>query len=369
MKIYEYEKKDTDNFSLNFEGSFSSYKKNASADIAVFNLSFLSPYITGVKKNDTVSCRLFINKRYTEIKAMSEFPAFSENHQKLNGHKAETDEIKKLFEYLKDKTKLLIFIHGFSTNENKLCNYYKFIEKIVSENTSCLFLNLPFHLGRTPENEFSGRRLINYDDKETLTFFHQSVVDIRKAIDIAEDLLSPTETNICGISLGSMVSVITKAVDKRIKKAVLLLGGGCWEEIHWKGILRFVLRGNCADEGTINRSKCHKYYLNYFEFLDNFKKSEDKTISSDLSEDPLLSMLCSKKCYLCDPLTFAHMINPEEVIMINSNIDHFFTRKSSNLLWKELGKPKIYWLNYPHFSSILNNIRVFGIISEFLYSN
>jgi hypothetical protein len=62
------------------------------------------------------------------------------------------------------------------------------------------------------------------------------------------------------------------------------------------------------------------------------------------------------------------MIKTEDVLMINSNTDHFFTRKSSKLLWNELGKPKIYWLNYPHFSSLLRNVRVINIISDFLYN-
>ncbi len=373
MKIYEYDRKENNDFRMFPAKKILAPKNSVPQNIFELNLTFRSPHITGIEKNDNVSGHLFINKDLIDKTNDFKLTGLSDSNEKVLEYYDNPEATKKLFNNLRHKARLLVFVHGFSTNENKLINYYRFIEKITDNNTICLFINLPFHLDRTPGNESSGKRLVFYDDKDTLYFFHQCVVDIRKALDIAEELICPAETDICGISLGAMVSVIVKALEKRIRKAVLLLGGGYWEDIHWKGILRFILRGNCADSGTISRNKCHEYYSNYFDFLENFKKDENKTFFTDLSETLLsennpVYRLCTKKCYLCDPLTFGHMINPESVIMINSNIDHFFTRKSSNLLWKELGKPQIYWLNYPHFSSILNIEKVYKIISGFLYS-
>ena len=141
---------------------------------------------------------------------------------------------------------MLIFLHGFSTKDEKLKNYYRFINNILNIDTACLFINLPFHLNRSPQSEASGNSIIYFDDVDTLLFFHQCVVDVRKAIDIVEKIISPDEINICGISLGSIVSVISMAVDKRISKGIFLLGGGNWKEIHWNGISRYILKGNCA---------------------------------------------------------------------------------------------------------------------------
>lgn len=370
MKIYQYEKNKNNDFELHPAENNPSYKNSYPKSTYEFDITFSSPYITGIKKNDTVTCRLFVNKKlFVNTADFNQAETTEDNGDKIIAFRKNPEAVKNYFNRLKHKSRLLIFIHGFSTSEKKIINYYRFAEKITDNNTLCLFVNLPFHLSRTPENESSGKRLVYYDDKETLSFFHQCVVDIRKSIDIAEELVAPAETDICGISLGAMVSVVAKALEARIRKAVLLLGGGYWEDIHWKGILRFVLKGNCADSGTINRNKCHEYYANYFDFLDSLKKEKNMTFLADSDINNPDGGLCTKKCYLCDPLTFAHMINHEDVIMLNSNFDHFFTRKSTILLWKELGKPKIYWLNYPHFSSILSKPKTYGIISDFLFQD
>jgi nitrogenase molybdenum-iron protein alpha/beta subunit len=69
---------------------------------------------------------------------------------------------------------------------------------------------------------------------------------------------------------------------------------------------------------------------------------------------------------LSDPLLFAHKIKPENVIMINSKFDFLFCRESTNQLLKELSKPKIYWLNNFHTSSVLNNNKILRLIFNFL---
>jgi len=350
MKIYDYKKESLSNLNISLDKNFKFISKASLDNILKFNITFKSPYETGIPHNDSVYSELFLRK------------SFLKNNINLD---TESDNLLNILENFDNEIKLVILVHGFSTKDRKLNVYYTFIKNLLNNNFACFFINLPFHLNRTVKNEVSGGRLIYYDDLETLKFFHQCVVDIRKSIDVIEYLINPKIINICGISLGSMVSVITMAVEKRIKKGALIIGGGHWEEIHWNGILKLVLRGNCANEGIINRNKCHEYYSNYFNFLENFKKEKLTYSISELQKDYSSDPHCIKKCYLCDPLTFAHMINPENVVMINSNLDHFFTKRSTKLLWEELGKPKIYWFNYPHMSSILNKKAVFNIILKF----
>jgi len=344
MKIYEYDRTNIYEFNLTHDKNFNINNDDKHENILKLDISFLSPFTSGIQRNDRVLCSLFIEKN------------------SMGNNDISPQNIKNS---LKSKTNLIVLIHGFLTNKEKLSNYYKFIKETVDKGNSCLFMNLPFHLERTPYNEISGKRLVYFNDKDTLLFFHQCIVDLRKAIDIMEELINPSSIKVCGISLGCMVSVILMAVEKRISKGVLLLGGGYWEDIHWRGIMRFVLKGNCADTGKINRNKCHEYYSNYFSFLQDFKTIGHDNISIDLNDYSDSTNLCTKKCYLCDPLTFAHLIEPKNIIMINSKIDHFFTRKSSVLLWKELGKPRIYWFLYPHLASILNNKKVHNLIMDF----
>ncbi|MCL4415158.1 MAG: alpha/beta hydrolase [Actinobacteria bacterium] len=289
-------------------------------------LEYDSPYRTGIKENDSVYAELFLGKN----------------------------------------DKLLVFVHGFAANQKKIVNYNSFIYNLVNKGFNCAFINLPFHLNRAPGVELSGQRLISYDDKETLLFFHQSVVDIRKLIDISLDLLPLKKIIICGVSLGTMVSVISMSCDSRISKGIFLIGGGNWNEIHWKGFLRFLLKGNCSQEGFITKEKCSQYYTRFPDFLKDFKEIKIEDLTWDLENYPELKQKVQKMCFLCDPVAFANKINPENVLMINSRFDHYFSKKSTKELWEALGKPRIYWFNRLHTSKLILNPRIFEKIYEFI---
>jgi hypothetical protein len=336
MELYRYDHKDLE-YRLRLlaeRGGFEEYE-----------LTYDSPYQTGLESNDRVYARLFLNKD----------SANKETHNQ-NDNK---------------KSNLLIMIHGFSTSKKKLERYYYFLNNMNSNGFSTAFINLPFHLNRTPEGEKSGERLIYFDDLQTLLFFHQSVLDIIKLIDIIPSIINFKNIFICGISLGSMISLVTMAHDKRINKGIFLIGGGNWHEIHWKGALRFILKGNCIyrDEDYKNRKRkeaCEEIYSNFPEFIKKIKELQDRPIKIKMQDLPELKKVTKKMCFLCDPLAFAHKIAPKNALMINSRFDLYFSRKSINQLWEELGRPKIRWLNKFHSSEILNNGKIFKEINEFL---
>jgi len=349
MILYNYIKDDSE-----FKIAPLYLKDKINADSVLgYSLFFKSPYESSSEINNNVYTELFFKKEFF-IKTPDAKSPYRKNF------------IEDYFKYYNKDIPLLIFLHGFSTKDEKLKNYYRFINNILNLDIACLFINLPFHLSRRPQSEASGSRIIYYDDVDTLLFFHQCVVDVRKAIDIVERTISPDEINICGISLGSIVSVISMAVDKRIDKGILMLGGGNWKEIHWGGILRYVLKGNCAGNETITREKCGIYYSNFSKFLEKVKSLNPDSLTMEINEEDNLKKLCTKKCYLCDPLVFAYKINPEKVLMLNSRLDHLFSKKSSLMLWEELGRPEIHWFNYFHLSRILNKKLILKNIAAFL---
>ncbi|MHB1375968.1 MAG: alpha/beta hydrolase family protein [Candidatus Humimicrobiaceae bacterium] len=349
MILYDYIKEDTE-----FKISPLCLKdKINNNSLLAYSLSYKSPYVSNSEINDSVYAELFFKKEFFTKTPGGETPDFMNTDAKY-------------IKYYNKNIPLLIFLHGFSTKNEKLDNYYKFINNILGLDMSCLFINLPFHLNRKPEGETSGSRIIYFDDTDTLLFFHQCVVDIRKAIDIIEKTISPKEINICGISLGSIVSVISMAVDKRINKGVLVVGGGNWEEIHWGGISRFILKGNCSGSEAVSRKKCGIFYSNFPEFLEKARSLNPESFTTEIDNNENLKKLCTKKCYLCDPMLFAHKINPKKVLMLNSRMDHYFSKKSSIMLWEELGKPEIHWFNYLHFSGILNKKLILKNIALFL---
>jgi len=317
-----------------------------------YELTFDSPYSTGLEENDRVYAKLFLNKDKTGTD--------NNNLSKRNKNDKNND--------------LLIVVHGLSTSKPKLKKYYHFINKMNSDNLSCAFINLPLHLNRTPDGERGGERLIYFNDIQTLIFFHQSVVDIRKLIDILLKISNFNRVYICGISLGSMISIIAMANDNRIDKGVFLLGGGNWEEIHWRGALRFILRGNCIFKdkryaGKTRREACREIYSKFPLFVKKMKELKPEKIKMNLDNLPELKEVIPKMCFLCDPVAFAYKINTEKVFMISSRFDFYFNKKSTNHLWEELGKPEIYWINKLHSSSIITNERIIARIKKFLLNS
>ncbi len=313
----------------------------AQEDIVSYVVSYETPFKTGIIENDRVYSEFFISEKSND----------SEN--------------------------IIILLHGFTSRLERLENYYNFITRAVENNLSCLFIHLPYHLKRTPPGEKSGQRMIQYKDIETLDFFNQSVLDIQKGILIVKDMFSKSLWNkkipvqklrfsICGLSLGGMISVTAMAWDKTIRKGVLIQCGGNWDLIYWNSLVRVILRGSFINKEKIKRKQAREFYLPIHEFIKEYKKIEPGNIGYGLAGYQALSRYPQKTWFLSDPLTFAHKIGPGDVMMINSRFDILFCKESVVQLWKELGKPEIYWLNDFHSSGVLNNRKVLRLIFNFL---
>jgi len=317
IKLYGYKESNDEEFWL----------KPADMDDFEYKLEYCSPYTTGIEENDRVHVDISISD---------------------------------------SKNPFVIFIHGFGSRQKKLDNYFGFIELLKEHNKNIAFLNLPFHLHRTPKEENSGMRLIDFGDVETLFFFHQAVVDIKKLINILDIKWNPPHIDIIGMSLGCIVSTLALANEKRLSKGVLLIGGGNWHEIHWKGFLKLILKSNCLEDGMITKKKCFEIYKGFDDFADELKNTDITDIDLDMKNQKDLKGKTTKKCFLCDPNAWGHFIDSSKVMMINSRFDHYFTRKSSTDLWESIGRPEILWLPKLHSSNILRSKEVTDKILDFL---
>jgi hypothetical protein len=156
------------------------------------------------------------------------------------------------------------------------------------------------------------------------------------------------------------------AFDDRIKRAALLIGGGNWEEVHWRGALRYVLKGDCSlNSNDTKRVVCKKTYQVFPSFLDEFKRTEKSDLSPDLIKLEELKKVTPKVCFLCDPTAFGHMVDPDRILMVNSRLDFYFSRRSTKYLWEELGRPRIRWINRFHSSKILIDQKIQDMIYGF----
>ncbi|MDD3819069.1 MAG: hypothetical protein PHG41_04480 [Actinomycetota bacterium] len=354
------------------ENSMGNNSKNRSEnhieDSVRYIIEFESPFKSGIDINDRVCAELFLpadkksllvkdkdsgkNTRTREANGTSKYPGTHAGSGEIVSNNNEA-------------LKIIILIHGYGCREGRRRNYNYFIKNAIKNNYAVLFLHLPYHLSRTPEGEKSGSRIKAFTQEETLNAYNQSVLDVRKLIDVCNRLF-PVQPDyfICGLSLGGIVAMITTAWEPLIKKAVFLQIGGNWNEIYYKSTLNLLYLANY--KGRSKKEELEQIYSEYPEFLEKYKKINPREIDLEMSNYPDLSRYSQRVWFLSDPLTFAHKINPDRVLMINSLHDIHFPKKSIELLHEELGRPRIYWTNDFHTTLILRQEGVLKTIFDFL---
>ena len=239
----------------------------------------------------------------------------------------------------------LIFLHGMG--DRNLVPLSWFPKKFAENGIPSFLMILPFHFERTPKGMKSGKKVLLDDMPDTIKDFQQSVIDTRTSMDfLIQKGLSNVEFTLMGVSFGGMVSTITAGVDGRIKKTVLVITGGNFRYITWKSLATKMLRKKYEMESNTDvygctEKKCIEAHKDYFKYMHSLKTPED------LDKVPY-----KKECFLFDPLTFAHFLKNRKVVMYNAIFDEIIPKKSSDLLWEEMGKPERHMLFADHITSI-----------------
>jgi dienelactone hydrolase len=96
-------------------------------------------------------------------------------------------------------------------------------------------VTLPYHLARTPAGYRSGQLAIQADPAQLVVTMTQSVMDVRRTIDFIQTRteFDHKQLGISGTSLGSLVSILSYAIDPRLSKAAFMLGGIDLADIVW----------------------------------------------------------------------------------------------------------------------------------------
>jgi pimeloyl-ACP methyl ester carboxylesterase len=350
--LYKYLKEKELQFNISKAEEFLPEMRLGKGNFTGYIIQFESAFKTAVRENDRVYGELFLPGK-------NSFQLEKNNGNNKDGLPSISGDI--------DTLKTIILLHGSSGRFERLQNYYYFIEKAAHNKYAVLFMHLPYHFKRTPDGERSGQHIITNNDTQTLDLFNQSVLDIKKAMEVLKRLfLFQTTYSICGISLGAMVATVAAAWEPLLQKAVLVQCGGNWDEIYWNSAIRLISKGNFINKEKIKREAARQFYSVHPEFLEKYKKINPEEIDAELSCCPELSCYPQKTWFLSDPLTFAHKIDPDRALMINSKYDLVFCRKSTELLHDEMGKPQIYWLNDFHSTRILRQKAVLKIIFDFI---
>jgi hypothetical protein len=245
------------------------------------------------------------------------------------------------------KSKACILVHGLGMEIGSRWDTYL---RIVPETMGACYIDLPYQRHRK-----TGKDLLTLfgDGLFTFNFFKQGTLDIINTINILKNM-GYSEISIIGISLGSIFSIMAMALDKRIKKGIFILSGGDYSVITWKSPVMFKVRETYKKKG-ITRECCLKARELLSTFIASVKKGE---IPFNIKTNII--------CLYFDPLSFAPMIDPEKVLMINAFFDLIIPRKSTIRLHGALGKPKIIWFPATHVNLYMFKNRIISYIKSFL---
>lgn len=110
---------------------------------------------------------------------------------------------------------------GTEPRGHDLTPYLRWCDAAMGLGLDALFVELPYHLSRTPRGRFSGELMVSGDLIRTMDAVRQAVAEIRALVGwLAEAGLPPA--GLLGMSLGGFVGAQVVAVEPRLRFAALL---------------------------------------------------------------------------------------------------------------------------------------------------
>ncbi|HEY8503371.1 MAG TPA: prolyl oligopeptidase family serine peptidase [Gemmataceae bacterium] len=190
-----------------------------------------------------------------------------------------------------------------------------------------LFVQMAYHGPRRPPE---GRvRLLSPDIPHTLAAIRQTVLDCRCAAAwlAARPEIDPERLGIVGTSLGSFMSALTAAMEPRLRRVALLLGGG----------------------GLVDAFYDHPragWFRRFNELLGGSKERLAELIAP------------------VDPLTYADRLARRRLLMIAARRDEIVPPSAAEALWKAAGRQKIVWFDTTHYGAVLYLLPAMGYVLE-----
>jgi len=195
---------------------------------------------------------------------------------------------------------------------------------LAQNGVAALFVQMAYY---GPRRVATGPRLLSLNIEHTMKAIGQTVLDCRCAAAwlAARPEIDPKQLGILGTSLGSFMSALTAAMEPRLNRVVLLLGGGGLVNAYW------------------DHPKA-KPYLPAMEFL-------------GLNKEKLRKMIAP-----ADPLTYAELLGKKKLLMIAASRDDVVPPSAAKQLWEATGKQQIIWLDSTHVGAAIYLFDVVGPI-------
>ena len=199
-------------------------------------------------------------------------------------------------------------------------------QHLATHGVAALFVSLPNYGKRREKGTKQG--FMRLGGMVAFKTFQQAALDVIRAGDVlrATPGVDSSRVGLLGVSLGAFVSAVARGVDPRLRRTVLLLGGG-----------DLVGMFNQIPQGTELLRK------------------------AGIGLDTLRVLTRP-----ADPLTFAGRVGTADVLMLNALQDEIVPRRSTDKLWHALGRPKIRWFNCGHYGVVLHLPTLFNLSLDHL---
>jgi dienelactone hydrolase len=179
-----------------------------------------------------------------------------------------------------------------------------------------LFVQMAYYGPRRPPG--SSARLLSPNIPQTLAAVRQTVLDLRLAAAWLEARpeVDGKRLGIMGTSLGSFVAALAGEMEPRLKRVVVLLGGGGFVDAFWDDVRVKPLRQT-------------------YELFGGKKEKIAKMI------EPV------------DPLTWAANLKTKQLLIMAAARDDIVPPQMAKWLWEASGKQKIVWFDSTHYGAAL----------------
>lgn len=256
-------------------------------DVDVFHLTFPSPVVTDCPENNTV------HAEYYRPREKGPFPCV-----------------------------IVLDITGGDQSVSRSISTV-----LAQKGVGALFVQMAYYGPRRPPG--SSLRLLSVNYTHTMEAVRQTVLDIRRASAwmAARPEIDAERLGILGTSLGSFIGTLSAEMEPRLKRVVVLLGGGGLVDAYYDDPRAESLR-------------------KLWEKLGGSKESLVRAIAP------------------ADPITCAANLKDRRVLIIAGKRDEIVPPKASEALWVATGRQKIVWYDCTHYGAALYFIPAMGHILE-----
>jgi dienelactone hydrolase len=197
---------------------------------------------------------------------------------------------------------------------------------LAQHGMSAFFISLP-NYGKRQEPQ-TKQGFLRFTPEVAFDAFQQAALDVIRAGDFLRSRpeVDSERVGVVGVSLGAFVTAVARGVDPRLRRTVLILGGGDL----------YNMFGQIPQASTL--------------------------IEKSGLEPSHLSKVLTK----LDPLTFAQRIATADVLMLNAKRDEIVPRSSTDALWNALGRPQIRWYDCGHYGVVLHLLSVMNATLDHL---